>query len=771
MNTERNLLSQAIRDVLRRGTLIASIFAAALASSGIHAQDSDDEGDEVDTEQLLEDQTVIKSEIEIGIGHVSDSSWRFGRYTGLEDDGLFPVVNIDIYKRGGPWDGDDASYWRLTGRNLGIESRDLTFEFGKQGSYNFHLGFDEIPHYQLQDAQTFFAGAGSSNLTLPSNWVGGQTTAQMSQLGSSLRTYGIEHGRQRANVGGDIVLPSGWSFSADYTRERKDGNKVTALTIGNSGGNPRAVLTPEPVDYLTQQFDAVLAYADASKQFSIGYYGSLFDNDNAGLTWQNPYSAINGWDSSAGFPNGQGQVALEPDNEFHQINLTGGYSFTKTLRLVGDVSIGRATQNDSFLPYTINPVLAATITQPLPVNSLDGEVDVTHIGLRLTGQPWDTVSLGASFKYDERDNKTHHQEFVYIGGDSNAQNVSLNSGVRRFNEPKSYKDGRFRLDAGWRASDWLRVNGEAEFRKTERPHQEREKINEDRFSLTFAIDTGSFWTGGLRLNNAKRDGGSEYLGYETLIGGYSPDYYNTLQPFVGGFPFENLPGLRKFNQADRKRQNGELYASFMPAEAVSISASYNYSEDDYNNSELGLTFSRVRTLNVDVTWAPTNRFSVYAFAAEDRYDNDQDGRQYSGGGSRLGQYNDPNRNWTMKSQDYVLTYGVGGNLRFLEDRVKVGFDLVNSRADSDIFVTTGSSLSSAPLPTSESDLNSASLWADYRWRKDINFRLRFAYEDYAESDWAVDGVAPNQLANVITLGESSPDYSVWVTTFSVAYRF
>lgn len=221
MNTERNLLSKAIRDVLRRGTLIASLFAAALASSGIHAQDSDDEGDGVDTEQLLEDQTVIKSEIEIGVGNVSDSSWRFGRYTGLEDDGLFPVVNIDIYKRGGPWDGDNASYWRLTGRNLGIESRDLMFEFGKQGSYNFHLGFDEIPHYQLQDSQTFFAGAGSSNLTLPSNWVGGQTTAQMSQLGPNLRTYGIEHGRQRANIGGDVTLPSGWSFKADYSREKK----------------------------------------------------------------------------------------------------------------------------------------------------------------------------------------------------------------------------------------------------------------------------------------------------------------------------------------------------------------------------------------------------------------------------------------------------------------------------------------------------------------------------------------------------------------------
>jgi MtrB/PioB family decaheme-associated outer membrane protein len=497
----------------------------------------------------------------------------------------------------------------------------------------------------------------------------------------------------------------------------------------------------------------------------------LFDNDNSSLIWQNPYSTISGWDSSSGFPNGQGQVALEPDSQFHQINAKGGYSFSKTMRLVGDVSVGRATQNDKFLPYTINPTLAASVTQPLPVDSLDGEVDVTHIGLRLTGQPMDNLSLAGSYRYDERDNKTHHHEYVYIGGDSNTQNLGATSGARRYNEPKSYKEDSIRFDANWRASDWLRIAGEAEHRKTERPHQEREEIKENRFAVNFAIDTGEMWSGGLRFSDSKRDGGSEYLGYETLIGGYAPGYYNTLQPFVDGFPFENLPDLRKFNQADRKRQNAEIYASFMPVDEVSVSASVNYSEDDYNNSDVGLTFSRVSSYNMDVTWAPRSDVSVYAFAAEDRYKNDQDSRTYSGGAVRLTQYNDPNRNWTAKSRDFVMTYGVGFNTRFMEDKLTVGLDYVSSKADSDVFVTTGPSLTSAPLPTSESDLLSASLFADYRWRRDITFKMRVAYEDYSSSDWAVDGVAPNQLANVVTLGESSPDYKVWVTSFSVAYRF
>lgn len=776
MNMQHKLLSQAIRTTLKsslHATFWASVLVLGLAGSNAFAQDaSDDDADDEEAIEITEEFTelaTVSNEIEVGFGDVSDASYRFGRYTGLQGDGLFPVVNLDIYQRG-PWDGDDASYWRLSGRNLGIESRELSFEMGRQGSYSFHIGFDEIPHYQLGDAQTIFNGAGSTNLTLPTNWVGGQTTATMTQLLPSLRTFGIEHSRKRVDIGGDIDLPSGWYFKTDYRREVKEGTKTLGLTIGNSGGNPRAVLAPEPIDYVTQQIDAVVSFADATKQFSAGYYVSLFDNENESLIWQNPFSTINGWAASVGFPNGQGQVGLAPDNQFHQLNLTGGFSFSKTTRLTANVSVGRATQNEDFLPYTINPTLAASVTQPLPVNSLDGEVDLTYVTLRLTTHPWDDFSFAANYKFDDRDNKTHHHEFVYIGGDSTNQNTALTSSTRRFNEPKSYRENNFKLDATWRSSDWLRIAGEAQWKSIEREHQEREEIDENRFALNFTIDPGDFLSGGLRLNTADRDGGSEYYGYTTFVGGYSPGYTNTVLPFVGGFPFENSPGLRKYNQADRKRQNGELFANFMPGDEVSISASINYSEDDYANSDYGLQFSRVSSYNVDVTWAPSAGVSAYAFASEERYKTDQDGQSF-GGGTRGTQINDPARDWHVKSRDDVFSYGFGFSTKFLEDALTLGIDYVSSASDTDILTTTGSALTRANLPTAVSDLLSASLYADYRWRPNIKFRMRVAYEDYESTDWAIDNVPANQLANVILLGESSPDYSVMVTTFTVAYRF
>ena len=44
-----------------------------------------------------------------------------------------------------------------------------------------------------------------------------------------------------------------------------------------------------------------------------------------------------------------GTLSTAPDNQLHQLNLAGGYSFTSATKLVGGLSYGRNTQNESFL--------------------------------------------------------------------------------------------------------------------------------------------------------------------------------------------------------------------------------------------------------------------------------------------------------------------------------------------------------------------------------------------------------------------------------------
>jgi len=64
-----------------------------------------------------------------------------------------------------------------------------------------------------------------------------------------------------------------------------------------------------------------------------------------------------------------------------------------------------------------------------------------------------------------------------------------------------------------------------------------------------------------------------------------------------------------------------------------------------------------------------------------------------------------------------------------------------------------------------------SVYGKYKIKPDMYLKLRYWYENYKSEDWSVDGVAVNELANVITLGDSSPDYGVHAILLSILYRF
>src|SRR5690349_9903926 len=89
------------------------------------------------------DLTVPKSVVEIGAGYVSDGSFKFGEYNGLEKKGGFAIGNIDL--RGGGYGSDiDPTRWRVTGTNLGLDSRNLTGQYSEQGRFRIDVSYDEL---------------------------------------------------------------------------------------------------------------------------------------------------------------------------------------------------------------------------------------------------------------------------------------------------------------------------------------------------------------------------------------------------------------------------------------------------------------------------------------------------------------------------------------------------------------------------------------------------------------------------------------------------
>ena len=96
------------------------------------------------------------------------------------------------------------------------------------------------------------------------------------------------------------------------------------------------------------------------------------------------------------------------------------------------------------------PQIQATLTTPLPRDSLDGEIDTTVATLKLSSRPWERFFWNASYRYDDRDNDTPRDRYVYVGGDTQIQATSASSDRIRFNDPYSYKDQQIKLEGGYR---------------------------------------------------------------------------------------------------------------------------------------------------------------------------------------------------------------------------------------------------------------------------------------------------------------------------------
>lgn len=740
---------------------IVAAIAVAFASSVLAAEDEEDE--DAASAAKLEELTTIRSTIEVGACYVSDDSFRFGRYNGLTDQGATPIVNIDILRRG-PYDGDSAAYWSLTGSDLGFDSRSAHAEYGVQGSYRLHADYDQIPSNRSDETRTLYAGAGTDTLTLPSGWVGAQTTAGLTRLLPSLTGVELGTERRRTGVGVDAQFGPHWSFTSNFRHETKDGIKSLGAVFGNSGGNPRAVLIPEPVDYSTEQIDLAARYFAKKWQVQLAYYGSLFNDRNSFVSFQSPYTNINGWAAGSGFPTGIGQMSTPPDNQFHQLTLDGGYNFSDTTRLSASVARGRMTQDDPFLPYTANPTLAGSISQPLPRDSLDGRIDTTVATLRFSSRPWTNFYWNAQFRYDDRDNKTPVDRYVYIGGDTQTQTTAAISDRIRFNEPYSYTDEQFKLDAGYKVFRRTTLAVAAEHRKTDRTYAERERAEENLFRAEVRSEINDKLSGHLRWTRAERDG-STYHGNEPLETGFVPGFAATLN---GGF--EQQPALRKFNQADRTRDIGSAALSYTPIPALTLSVGVDYALDDYDSSEIGLTLARTRSHTGDVVWAPNEHWSAYAFYTYEKMDSNQDG-QSVGGNTRLVDSTNPARSWFAFHRDTLDTAGVGVKHAFASKRLELGADYVHSWTRSDVELDAGTALAFRALPQAKTSFDSVSVNGSWQIRNDTTLKLRFWRERLRTTDWQIDSLVPNQLANVITIGERSPDYSVNVVFASVVYRF
>src|SRR6266403_18577 len=121
-------------------------------------------------EQATRELTQPTSELEVGVGDVTQGSYKFGEYNGLQREGAFPILNFDL-SGGGLYNSDSLERWSARGADLGIDTRQLDVDYAQQGKFRIDLGYDQLRHNISDTYQTPYSGAGTDQLLLPSGWL------------------------------------------------------------------------------------------------------------------------------------------------------------------------------------------------------------------------------------------------------------------------------------------------------------------------------------------------------------------------------------------------------------------------------------------------------------------------------------------------------------------------------------------------------------------------------------------------------------------------
>lgn len=642
-----------------------SFVAAAAALLAVFGSAWAAEDDEI--AQLTKPQSTMN----FGAGYLFDDGPRFGQYNGIRDTGGYGLLDADIVKR------DDATgtWFKFTGRNLGLENRQFRFEHQRQGDWGYFIDFSQTPRYEPYTATTGVTGIGNATLTVPAVPTAGSPTR--------LRTR-----REAVGLGFSKVLPGNWDLQVRFRNEEKDGARLFAR--GTSGGAGNFEFAPEPIDSSTQQLDVTLGYTGERLQLSGGYYGTMYDNHNTALNFTGGVGALSTFTP----------IGLPPDNRSHQLFLSGGYSFTPTTRGTFKAAYTRATQDDNFITGA-NVPLAPGIG-----GNLDGRVDTTLVQAGITARPMPKLSLLANLRYEDRDDRTPVRLYNTLATPTSTHNGR--------NEPRSIRTVAGKLEASYALPMSFRLTGGIDYDEKERSISpvrivsHRDRTEETSYRVELRRSMSETVTGALAYVYSERNGS---------------DFQTTV--LNNGTVGSNL--IAPIHLADRERNKVRLTVNWTPTEPLSLQFRVDEARDNYDGDrsglELGLRDGEARNYSVDASYAFSEKWQGTAWVSRNDTRIEQSSRT-SGG-----------QLWVAELRNVGDSFGLGVRGKPYA-RLDVGADLHHSDIDDEYRQRARTGAAIASLPDVFTRLTSLKLFGQYAIQKNAGLRLDYVYDRFSTNDWS-----------------------------------
>lgn len=781
--------------------------------------------------------------VELGAENIPKGSAKFGEYNGLNKPGVVLIGNFNI--RGGDSYGEGSGIrrWSITGSDVGTTSREFGASASDQGSWDVGIKFDELRHNITDTYQTPLQGSMGGNVfTLNSGFgivnTGNPNTTQgtapspstNAPFGSQaltdiqksyFHTVNVHSDRENTTFSAGYNIEPEWNVKFEFNHLEQSGaklissssypyglNSAASNTAGGMASTKEAMqVLMNPTNYKTDSGNLALNWAGDKGHMTGSYNFSLFQNANNSLNFADPFYApvkgtstfpgtyaVNG---TTGYSFPIDALSTAPDNQFHQINLNGGYKITPSINVVGGLSYGRNTQNDSYVNQDQMQLGG------LPQTSLHGLVVTTHADFKLTDQLTKNLTVNAGVKYNERDNQTasNTYKFYDLGG---ATETAINT-------PLSNSKTQLELTGDYRIDQKQKLHFGYEFEQIKRwcdSSPSASQIN----AASGGYGAGATGTAAQKLaagilaaqsyyalgsscvqvpesNESKLLANYRLVASEDVIltTGYSfsrriadlnQSFYNPMQANKQGF---ELPGYAAFFDASRTENLLKAGLNWQTTEKLSLGVNGRYVHDNYD-STLGVQSGHVYSVNFDSTYNIADKTALSAYLTIQNRS-----RDFRNDAGNAGTSPSPSLSpWTNSLSSDDTTFGLNANHGgLLGGKLDIVSDLTYSLSTSSYATAinygqstntcTASSTSGyicGALPDIRSEMIKFKLAGNYKVDKANRVVVGYLYQHLNSNDYYYNayqtGYTPTSL---MPTNQQAPSYSQSVLYASYVYEF
>lgn len=742
---------------------------------------------------------VLDAELTIGgraiSGDTHSSKWE--EYRDLEP-GLFGDASFWVT------DPNDVTFLWGDFENIGYHDQRYQLEAGQWGRLRLFGEYAELPHTFSDDARTLYTYSGQNQLNFPDALRGAieavpagptQAATRSMLLGNGLadaRRTSLDY-LLRTYRGGLILDPTeDWELETAYRGLDRSGRRPFAMGYGSPGSNFANFASP--IDERTDEVTADARYGRGPWNFEVGYLGSFFNNDLNHVTADNPLRLTD----SATAGSSEGRISLAPDNSMNNVHATAAYALPLAFpaRLATTFSYSLREQDDDFLPHTINSALSGLPFLVLPQDSLDGKVQTYLANVLVTARPLPELDLRARYRYYDFHNDTPVIEFPgHVVNDQTADDE-----IGR-NVPNDYSRQLASIDASYRFSPAVTVRGGPFWDQWSRS-RDREVSRLDEYGAKLAFDLRPADWALVRADYVfgSRDG-TEYHPYDYLKASLDPGQLD--DPDFASIG--QLSSLRKFDEANRVRNEIRLLTQLTPREDLDLSFSGGWGKFDYPDSHFGVRSSRTWTAGTEFGYQPAEWVTFSAWYNFDYWTQSQKSRWRPVSGDVV--TDSPENDWNSQSTNLAHTLGANVGFVLVPEKLDLSFSYIFERGVGEThsngaagcqapITATNPTGACLPTPGGAADGGNAVNYPDikdrlqlfttvltYHFDENLSFDAMYAFQKLSMQDYRVDGLDPYMPdSNVngsggispsldVFLGDRLGDYAASIFALSATYRF